>query len=289
MKCDKIKKIKIITFLIYPITAIQFFGFPLALASESIAQDCGTNYSALVFEEKTGNIFFEKHPDKIIYPASLTKLMTIYLSFEAIEKDKLKLEDQLFVSDRAISISKVNKNNTVHLKEEDKVSVKQAIIGSIVKSYNELTVLLAERISGSEWDFVRKMNIKARELKMYSTNFRNSSGLHDGGQFTTDEDLAKLVLAIKQDFPQYYHFFAKKEFIYNGKKYLSHNHFLLNYKGAEGLKTGFTKIAGFNLVAVASKDHHRIISILTGCESFKKRDEFAKELMDLSFNKLREN
>ena len=180
MKCDKIKKIKIITFLIYPITAIQFFGFPLALASESIAQDCGTNYSALVFEEKTGNIFFEKHPDKIIYPASLTKLMTIYLSFEAIEKDKLKLEDQLFVSDRAISISKVNKNNTVHLKEEDKVSVKQAIIGSIVKSYNELTVLLAERISGSEWDFVRKMNIKARELKMYSTNFRNSSGLHDG-------------------------------------------------------------------------------------------------------------
>ncbi len=260
--------------------------FFLIITPPALAQECSKDYAALVFDPKNGNIFFEKQSDKIIYPASLTKLMTVYLTFEAIKEKKINLNDELYASSRSISISKVNKTNTLNLKIGDKISVEQAIKGSIVKSFNELTVMLAEAVSDDEWQFARDMNAKAKDLGMSNTNFRNASGLHNQGQFTTDDDLAKLVLALRKNFPEYYHYFSLKKFTYKGTRYPTHNNILLKYKGADGMKTGFTNASGFNLIASAKHDGDKVISIVTGCESVQKRDNLTKQLLDKAFAKL---
>ncbi|MES2677883.1 MAG: D-alanyl-D-alanine carboxypeptidase family protein [Pseudomonadota bacterium] len=255
----------------------------LTISSSAFAKECNLNYSALVFNPKNGDVFFEKQSDQIIYPASLTKLMTIYLTFEAIKEKKINLQDELYVSSRAASTSKINKTNTLNLEIGDKISVEQAITGSLVKSFNELTVLLSEAISDNEWQFARDMNAKAQELGMFNTNFRNASGLHNQGQFTSDDDLAKLVLAIRKNFPEYYHYFSLKQFTYNHTKYPSHNNILLKYKGADGMKTGFTNAAGFNLIASAKREGRQVVSIVTGCDSVQKRDDLTKKLLDKAF------
>ena len=262
---------------------IKSFLILITINSVSIAQECGKNYSALVFNPENGDVLFEKRADTIIYPASLTKMMTIYLVFESIKERRIDLKDELSASNHAASISKVNKANTLNLEVGDKISVEKAIKGSIIKSFNELTVMLAEAISEDEWQFARDMNLKAKELGMSNTNFRNASGLHNQGQFTTNDDLAKLVLAIRKNFPEYYHYFSLKEFTYKNKKYPTHNNVLLKYKGADGIKTGFTNAAGFNLIASAKRDGKRIISVVTGCESVQKRDNFTKQLLDKAF------
>lgn len=255
----------------------------LPVSAWAIDNSCNSDYSFLVLEEKTGNIILNNKSEKIAYPASLVKVMTLYLTFEAIENKKLSLEQELTFSELGEELSKVNKINTLNIKEGDKITVKQAIEAVIVKSFNEAAVTLSEAVSGSEWQFVRKMNLKAKELGMINTSFRNSSGLHEEGQYSNAYDLARLTIAIKQDFPQYYHFFALKEFSYKKHKFKTHNNILLNYKGAEGMKTGFTKASGYNLISLAKKDDDRLISILLGCESSKKRDKMTENLFDKAF------
>jgi D-alanyl-D-alanine carboxypeptidase len=156
----------------------------------------------------------------------------------------------------------------------------------IVKSFNEAAVTLAEEVGGNEWNFVRLMNKKASELGMINTSFRNASGLHAEGQYTTSYDLARLAIAIKHDFPQYYRLFTLKEFKYRDTKYKTHNHVLIDYKGAEGMKTGFTNASGFNLITSAKRQDRRIISILLGCATQQRRDKLTKELLNESFENL---
>lgn len=259
----------------------------LIFSNAAYAQEgCSKIYSALVFEEKTGNVLLETRSDEIVYPASLVKLMTLYLTFEALEKHKIEPTDILTVSERGEEISKVNKSNTMRLREGDKITVRQAIQGVIVKSFNEAAVTLSEAVADSEWEFVRKMNEKAAKLGMINSSFRNSSGLHEEGQYTTSYDLARLAKALKHDFPGYYHLFSLKEFEYNDTKYETHNHVLVDYKGAEGMKTGFTNASGFNLISSAHKNDSRVISILLGCSTYQQRDKFTKELLDDAFEKL---
>jgi D-alanyl-D-alanine carboxypeptidase len=212
--------------------------------------------------------------------------MTIYLTFEALKNKKIHLKQELVATDRDEDISNVNKVLTLGLKRGDKIIVEEAIKGVLVKSFNEAAVILAEAVAGSEWKFIELMNKKAKKFGMKYTNFRNSTGLPDSGQFTTNYDLARMVMAIRHDFPEYYHFFADKEVTINNVKYKTHNNILLEYKGAEGMKTGFTNAAGYNLIAVAARGKHRVISILTSCVSSGKRDEFTKELLDYGFEVL---
>lgn len=266
--------------------AIFFFLSSSLYAAE---QGCSDVYSSLVFEEKTGEILFDKRSENFSYPASLVKVMTLYLTFEALENHKIKADQVLTVSERGEEISKVNKINTLRLKEGDKMTVHEAILGVIIKSFNEAAVTLAEAVAGDEWKFARKMNEKAIQLGMINSSFRNASGLHEEGQYTTGYDLARLTKAIKDDFPEYYHLFAAKEFTYRGQKYETHNHVLVDYKGAEGMKTGFTNAAGFNLISAAKKDDFRVVSVLLGCATFQKRDQFTKELLNDAFAKLTKN
>lgn len=251
------------------------------------AEECSDSYSSLVFEEKTGDILFSKRADEASYPASLTKLMTLYLTFEAIENNKLKPTDILTFSSRGEEISAVNRVTTLHVQKHDTITVREAIKAVIVKSMNEAAIILAEAVSGNEWAFARKMNERAAQLGMINSSFRNATGLHAEGQYTTTYDLARLVVALKRDFPGYYHLFALKNFSYLDREYETHNHVLVEYKGAEGMKTGFTNASGFNLITSAKREDTRVVSVILGCATYKRRDEFTKELLDYAFDRLK--
>lgn len=255
-------------------------------AKDFNSEGCSKNNAYVVFEEKDRNILLDRNSDLRIYPASLVKLMTLYLTFEAIEQKKISLNQEIKISGRAEEISAVNKVNTLHLKRGDSLTVREAILSVIVRSFNESAIALAEAVAVDEWLFVRLMNIKARELGMYDSSFRNASGLHDVSQYTTVRDLARLAIAIKKDFPEYFHLFALKNFKFDGQKYKTHNHILEEYRGAEGLKTGFTYASGFNLIASAYKNNLRIISVLVGCTSPAKREAFTKALLDEAYKKI---
>ncbi len=271
-------------------TKFTFLTLICAIISTSTSlaaeKGCSANYSSLVLDERTGDILYGKRSDEQFYPASLVKVMTLYLTFEALEKNQLTMDKELTISELGEEISRVNKTNTLRLKVGNKITVRDAIYSVIVKSFNEAAVTLAETVGGNEWNFVRLMNEKAAELGMINTSFRNASGLHAEGQYTTSYDLARLAIAIKRDFPQYYHLFALKEFKYRGTKYETHNHVLVDYKGAEGMKTGFTKASGFNLITSAKRQDRRIISVLLGCATQQRRDKLTKELLNESFENL---
>jgi len=260
-----------------------------SLAQAQIVQPCSKIGSLLVVEEESHKILFETNSQKLIYPASLVKMMTAYLTFEALEKNQLTLERELTFSARAQEISRVNKVNTLGIKEGDKISVLKAIQTLIIKSYNESAIVLAEAVANNEWDFVKKMNKKALELGMINTSFRNASGLHEEGQYTTASDLARLALHLKKDFPQFYNFFSMKEFSYKNRIIKSHNRILNEYEGAEGMKTGYTNASGYNLVSSAKNNNKRIFSVVTGCASSRYRDDLSKFLLDLSFLDSTEN
>jgi D-alanyl-D-alanine carboxypeptidase len=262
---------------------VILFFVNAAYAAEE--EGCSKNYSSLVLREN-GDILFDTRAEKPTYPASLTKLMTLYLTFEALQKHKISPKQLLTISAYGEEISNINKYNTLHLKQGGKITIKEAIYSVIVKSYNEAAVTLAEAVAGNEWKFVRKMNEKAEELGMISSSFANSTGLHGEGQYTTAYDMARLSLALKEDFPEYYHLFSLKQFTYNNILYKTHNHVLAEYKGAEGMKTGFTNASGYNLISIARKGNERVISVLMSCESYKKRDDFTKRLFDKAFHKI---
>ena len=260
-----------------------------SLAKAQVLQPCSRIGSLLVVEEESHKILFETNSQKLIYPASLVKMMTTYLTFEALEKNQLTFEQELTFSARAQEISRINKVNTLGISEGDKISVLKAIQTLIIKSYNESAIVLAEAVENNEWDFVKKMNKKALELGMINTSFRNASGLHEEGQYTTSSDLARLAIRLKKDFPQFYNFFSMKEFSYKNKIIKSHNRILNEYEGAEGMKTGFTNASGYNLVSSAKNNNKRIFSVVTGCASSRYRDDLSKFLLDLSFLESTEN
>ena len=267
---------------------LLFYNFQ-PLTYSQVLSTCSKDGTLISVEEDSHQILFENNSQKLIFPASLVKLMTAYLSFEALQKNQLTLHKELIFSDRAQEIARINKVNTLGIHSGDKISVEKALQSLIIKSYNEASIVLAEAIADNEWNFVRQMNKKALELGMINTSFRNASGLHEEGQYTTASDLARLAIHLKKDFPQFYHFFAMKEFVFRNKIIKSHNRVLNEYEGAEGMKTGYTNASGYNLVSSAKNNKKRIFSVVTGCASSRKRDDLSKFLLDLSFLEEQEN
>lgn len=289
----------IFLYLIIIFCQINLLGLKTASALD-VENKCSTNNAYLVFDAKSQQVLLQKNANEIIYPASLTKIMTAYLVFDAIKNKKLTWQQKINISQKAHQISLVNKVNTLNLQPQQKISVLEATKAMLVRSYNETAVALAEAITKNEEQFADEMNKKAQELGMNNTFFVNSSGLHSENQYTTAHDLAKLAFAIKRDFPEFYHMFGltefkitdsktikivkkKKKTIIRSKKYYSHNDFLLKYTGAEGMKTGYTKASGFNLIATATKNNHQLFGILIGCESGKKRTKLMEMLLDIGF------
>ncbi|MDF2965798.1 MAG: D-alanyl-D-alanine carboxypeptidase [Rickettsiaceae bacterium] len=235
--------------------------------------------SSIIVDANTGEILHFENADKLIFPASLTKVMTLYLTFEAIENGKLRLNQYIPISPEAAAMPAMR----LGLKAGERVRVKDLIMAVALNSANDAARALGEAISGSEDLFARKMTVRAKQLGMYNTTFKNASGWHHSEQKTNAMDLAKLAIAIKRDFPLYYPIFSETKFNYKGRTIYSHNHVTKQYAGAEGLKTGYTRPSGFNLVTSATKNGRKLIGVVTGGRSARERDLKMMALLDKHF------
>lgn len=236
--------------------------------------------SYLIVDATSGRELASDRPDELRYPASLTKLMTIYLTFSALDSGRLSLGDGLQVSANALNAPPTKMGMT----PGGTVNVRDATMALVTRSANDAAVLLAEGLAGSEEAFARLMTQKARQLGMSSTVFRNASGLPNSEQVTTARDLAKLANALMRDYPHYYAIFSVQSYAYRGRVLTNHNRMLGNYEGSDGLKTGYTVASGFNLVMSAVRDNRRLIGVVMGGTSAAQRDRTMAALMDRGFS-----
>ena len=245
----------------------------------AVGLDPARESESIVIDADTGRVVSEMNADAITYPASLTKMMTLYLTFEALNAGKLRLDQYLPVSTEAASKSPTK----LHLVPGDSVQIQDLILGVVTKSANDAAAVLAEGMAGSEAAFAERMTLKARQLGMSSTVYRNASGLPDTEQRTTARDVVQLALALYHDFPREYRYFATRQFYFRGKIIATHNHLLEWYEGADGIKTGYIGASGFNLAASAVRNGHRLIGVVMGGRSAGSRDREMAALLDEGF------
>jgi D-alanyl-D-alanine carboxypeptidase len=239
-------------------------------------------YAAIVVDASTGEVLYAKRADDLRYPASITKIMTLYLTFEALSTGRLKPTDRVMVSEHAYNMAPSKST----LRPGESLSVDDAMRIVAVHSANDIAVALAEKIGGSEPRFAALMTLRAQELGMANTRFVNAHGLPDSRQVTTARDFAILARAVMRDYPQYFNYFGLRDCVVAGKLYENHNH-LLREPGYDGFKTGFTNAAGYNLVASAVRDNRRLITVVLGGSSAALRDENVQTLMNAGFDVLR--
>ncbi|TNE36881.1 MAG: D-alanyl-D-alanine carboxypeptidase [Alphaproteobacteria bacterium] len=236
-------------------------------------------YAALVMNSRTGEVLYSHNADHRLYPASLTKIMTLYMTFDALKHGRLSLNQKLSISARAAGQAPTK----LGLKRGQTITVQNAVFGLITKSANDAATVLAEGMAPSEAAFAREMTAMAHKLGMRRTSFRNASGLPNRWQMSTARDMAVLGAALIHDFPQYYHFLSLEEFDYKGKAFKNHNHLLNKYKGADGIKTGYIRASGFNLVASAKRGEDRLIGVIFGGRTAHSRDAQMARLLDRGF------
>ncbi len=238
------------------------------VSAASPARADSGRHAAMVVDANTGAVLMNEDGDSPRHPASLTKIMTLYLTFEAIESGRLRMADKLTISEAAASVAP----SKLDLDPGETLTVEHAIKALITKSANDVAVALAERIGGDEGNFVRLMNARARDLQMTNTNFRNASGLPNPAQITTARDMITLALALQDNFPSYYPMFATRTFAFRGKTYRNHNTMLNSFSGIDGIKTGYTRASGFNLVSSVRRGGRHVIGAVFGGASAATRN-----------------
>ncbi len=248
------------------LSASLFFSAQAALADRA----------HLILDAQSGAVLEAKNPDELNFPASLTKMMTLYLTFEALQKGTLKWDDKLVLSANAESKDPFK----YALGPGKTITVKEAVLGMIVLSANDAAVAVAEHFSGSEAEFGKVMTAKAHALGMTNTVFTNPAGLPDPAQVSTAKDMGTLGLALMRDFPEEFKLFSTRKFVFRGMKLHGHNRMMASYKGVDGIKTGYTKAAGYNLVTSASKDGKRVIGVVIGAKSATERDQQMTDLLN---------
>ena len=240
-------------------------------------------YAAVVIDADTGAVLHGNRSTARRYPASLTKMMTLYLVFERLQNGKFKLSTRMKIPHRAT----LQPPSRLGLKRGSTIAIRDVIRALAVKSANDVATAVAYFIAGNERKFARVMNRKARELGMHRTSFRNASGLWHSQQWTTARDMARLARALMTDFPQYYHYFSLRSFKLRGRTYRSHNRLLRRYSGADGLKTGYISKSGFNLAFSAKRNGRRLITVVMGGRTARSRDRHVAQLTDRVFATLR--
>ncbi|MFN4185655.1 MAG: D-alanyl-D-alanine carboxypeptidase family protein [Hyphomonas sp.] len=236
-------------------------------------------YAAIVVDADTGEVLHARNQDDPRYPASLTKVMTLYLLFDAIDSGKVSLKDKITVSRTAAAQPPSN----LRLKAGDTISVEDAIYALTTKSANDVAAAVAEFLGGSERKFATMMTDKARDLGLSNTTFRNASGLPDTAQLSTARDMAILADALLDNHTSYYPYFQNQRFSWGGMTYKSHNNLIGSVEGVDGIKTGYTRASGFNLMTSAERDGRRVIAIMLGGASAKSRDAHVAELVESAF------
>ncbi|MER8432248.1 D-alanyl-D-alanine carboxypeptidase [Mesorhizobium caraganae] len=244
----------------------------LALAMSFVVADTASSMaarsSAIVVDAKTGKVLYSSDANGRRYPASLTKMMTLYLTFEAMAKGRISKNTPVPFSAKAAA----EPPTKLGVKAGGAVSVETAILSMVTKSANDSATALGELLGGSESNFARMMTAKARQLGMDGTVFRNANGLPDPGQFTTAHDMAMLGIALREHYPQYYGYFSQRSFLYGRQRINGHNRLLGRIKGVDGIKTGYTRASGFNLVSSVSDGNRRLVAVVMGGTSGRSRD-----------------
>jgi D-alanyl-D-alanine carboxypeptidase len=240
-----------------------------------------TKYAAIVVDAKSGEILYAKHADSPRYPASITKVMTLYLTFEALASGKLHPEDRVPFSPHAAAQAP----SKLGVRPGDSISVNEAVEAMTTLSANDAAVAMAEKIAGTESRFAALMTLRAQELGMQNTHFANANGLPDSRNLTTARDIAILSRAAMRDYPQYYHYFSLEDFNFRGRQIVSHNHLL--GPGVDGLKTGFTNASGFNIAVSGVRDNKRLIVVVMGGPTRVSRDQNAEDLLLTGFDVMR--
>lgn len=238
-------------------------------------------YASIVVDADTSEVLHEVNADTRNYPASLVKMMTLYMVFEALEDGRLRCDQALKVSRYGASMIP----SRLGLKAGQSIQVEDAILALVTKSANDAAVALGEALGGTEAEFARMMTERAGELGMTQSTFRNASGLPDRRQLSTARDMATLAQALLREFPQYYNYFSKTEFRYNRRTYKNHNRLLKTYAGTDGIKTGYTRASGYNLVASVKRDGRRLVAVVFGGKTARTRNRHMVKLLDRGFAK----
>ena len=264
------------------LVALAFSVSALLPMLASPVQAAEPKYAAIVVDANSGEVLYENRPDSPRYPASITKVMTMYLAFEALAEGKLKLTDTISISPRAASMPATK----LGLRAGETISVDDALRSLAVQSANDMAVAVAEKIGGTEARFAALMTLRGQELGMAHTRFVNASGLPDSRQLSTARDIAVLSRAAMRDYPQYYSYFGTKQFAFRGRTMRNHNGLLGKMPGVDGLKTGFTNASGFNVSASAVRNGRRLIAVVMGGSSTAARDSNAEDLLLTGFDVL---
>jgi D-alanyl-D-alanine carboxypeptidase len=260
------------------ITAVApIFALSLVLASPAQAK-----YAAVVIDAKNGQVLYGANANKRHYPASITKVMTLFLMFDAIKAGKLSLDGTIKISRRAAR----QPASKLGIKAGKRLKVRTAIMALVVKSANDVATAVGEHMGGTERKFSYLMNKKAQATGMVNTTFRNASGLPNRRQLTTAHDLALMVRALQKSHPQFYKLFSTRSFRYGGRKHDNHNRLLDRYQGADGVKTGYIRASGFNLAASAKRAGRRLIGVVMGARSPRVRDLHMMGLLERGFEKV---
>lgn len=236
-------------------------------------------YASIVVEAKTGRVLHSTNIDTRNFPASLTKMMTLFMVFEALESGKWTLSQRLKVSARAAR----QPASKLGLKRGQTISVRDAILALVTKSANDVASVIADNMGGSERDFALMMTSMARQIGMSRTIFRNASGLPHRSQMSTARDMARLAQVLIHRHGKYYHYFSTGYFRYAGRKHRNHNKLLQTYEGADGIKTGYIRASGFNLAASAKRGETRLIGVIFGGNSVKHRNRIMTRLLNKGF------
>lgn len=247
----------------------------VVLPSAALAE----KYAAFVMDADTGEVLHSRNADDSRYPASLTKVMTLYLLFDAIKAGEVDLNDKMTVSKNAAAQPPSN----LKLKSGSKIKVEDAIFALVTKSANDVAVVVAEHLGGTEAKFAKKMTAKAQELGLYNTTFKNASGLPNLAQVTTAHDLALLADALLDQHGDYYHYFSTAQFSWGRVVYKNHNELIGDVPGVDGIKTGYTRASGFNLMTSAERDGHRVIVVMLGGATARSRNEHVEALVEAAF------
>ena len=235
--------------------------------------------NALLIDFDTNQILYSKNEEKKIYPASMSKLMTLYILFDSLKKGIVTLDDKFVVSRNAYQ----KEGSTIYAELGTEISVQNLIRGIIVSSGNDACIIVAEALSGSEDNFANQMNFYAEEMGLRNSNFKNSSGLHNDDHYTSAEDLVKLSNLLITDFPDYYPYFAERSFTWNSIIQYNRNNILRLDLGVDGLKTGYTSKSGYGVIVSSEKNGRRLIGIVTGLKSVDDRTNEISRLINYGY------
>jgi D-alanyl-D-alanine carboxypeptidase (penicillin-binding protein 5/6) len=244
--------------------------------------------NAILIDARTGNVFYQKNPDELIFPASMTKLMTAILVFDALKEGKLTMDQEFLISENAWRRGGApGGGSTMYAVLNSRVKLSDLLQGMIVQSANDACIAIAEGMAGSEEAFADMMTRRARELGLTKATFRNSTGLPDPQHLVTVHELSMLAQYIIKTYPEYYKYYGQREFTWNKITQKNRNPLLIDYPGADGMKTGYTKDAGYGLVGSAIRDGRRLVLVVAGARSLDERRAEAQKILDWGFKQFR--